>query len=222
MAVQEQLSVCSMLRAGADDLWARIMAHPFLVEVEQGTLPDGKLQHYFIQNVHYIDAAVRFTAEAAAKASTKESRDFCLVLSKFGVEEVERQREYVRQIAGGAEVDWEIAPTAHAYTNHLLTLAAYGGTLDLLVGLLPCEWTYDEFGTKLAQVVRHPVTTAWLASFGSEDHNELSRRYHEVVEDLAGGISPAHESRLREIFKTGCRYEWMFWQMAYTIERWPI
>ena len=221
MATQ-QLTVCAALRTGVDEIWHRIMSHPFLVELEQDALPNETLCFYFVQNVHYIDAAIRFTAQAAAKAPTKESRDFCLVLSQFGSEEVERQRDYVRQLADEAEVDWEIAPTAHAYTNHLLTLAAYEGALELLVGLLPCEWTYDEFGTKLHPVVGHPVTTSWLASFGSEEHNDLSRRYHEVVEDLASGLPPARMERLHEIFKIGARYEWRFWEMAYTRERWPV
>jgi len=221
MAVQ-QMTVCPALRAGVEDVWQKIMAHPFLVELEQDTLPDEKLRYYFVQNVHYIDAAIRFTAQAAAEAPTKDSRDFCLVLSQFGCEEVERQRDYVRQLAGGDDVDWEIAPTAHAYTNHLLTLAAYGGALDLLVGLLPCEWTYDEFGTKLAPVVRHPITTSWLSSFGSEEHNELSHRYHEIVEELASEIPAREMDRPHEDLKVGARYEWKFWEMAYTQERWPV
>jgi thiaminase/transcriptional activator TenA len=209
------------LRAGVEDVWQKIMAHPFLVDLERDALSDETLRYYFVQNVHYIDAAIRFTAQAAAKAPTKESQDFCLVLSQFGSEEVERQRDYVRQLAGDG-VDWEIAPTAHAYTNHLLTVAAYGGTLELLVGLLPCEWTYDEFGTKLAPVVRHPITTSWLSSFGSEEHNELSHRYHEIVEDLARDVPARQMEGLHEIFKLGARYEWKFWEMAYTQERWPV
>ena len=217
-----ELTVCPALRANADETWRDIMTHPFLVELEQDTLPEETLQFYFVQNVHYIDAAIRFTAQAAAKAPTKNSQDFCLVLSQFGVEEVARQREYVEQLAGGRDVDWEIAATAHAYTNHLLTVAAYEGTLELLVALLPCEWTYDEFGTKLCNVVRHPVTISWLASFGSEEHNDLGRRYQEVIEELSLDIAPARMARLHELFKLGTRYEWMFWDMAYSRQGWPV
>ena len=56
---------------------------------------------------------------------------------------------------------------------------------------MPCEWTYDEFGTKLCNVVKHPVTCSWLASFGSDDHNDLSRRYIEIVEELGTGLRPS-------------------------------
>jgi thiaminase/transcriptional activator TenA len=221
MATQ-QATLTSGLRESADAVWTGIMDHPFLVELARDELPDETLQFYFVQNVHYIDAAIRFTAEAAAKAPTRSSQAFCLELSQFGVEEVARQRDYVDQLAAGRPVDWEIAPTAHAYTNHLLAVASYEGTLELLVALMPCEWTYDEFGTKLCNVVKHPVAVSWLASFGSEHHNDLSDRYAATVEQLAEGAPPARINRLHELFRLGSRYEWMFWNMAYTRETWPV
>src|ERR1700740_2419870 len=89
---------CDVLRADVEDLWQATLQHPFLSEIEQGTLPDDKLLFYFIQNVHYIDAAIAFNAEAAAKAPDTESREFALRLLDFGRAEVPRQREYVRTL----------------------------------------------------------------------------------------------------------------------------
>jgi thiaminase/transcriptional activator TenA len=223
-AVAEQMSSCAAMRAASDDIWQRIMAHPFLRDVEAETISDERLLHYFVQNVHYIDAAVKFSAEAAAKAPTRRSLELCVYMTQFATEEVARQRDYVAQLAEGLgrEADWQIAPTAHAYTRHLLTLAAYGGTLDLLVGLSACQWTYDEFGTRLAPVVKHPITAAWLATFGSEHHNELSRNYNETVDELMEGATDTRRAELTETFRMGTRYEWMFWEMAYTLERWPV
>jgi thiaminase/transcriptional activator TenA len=215
-------SACLRLRGGSEDIWEQIYAHPFLKEVEGGTLPDNKLLHYFIQNVHYIDAAIIFTAQAAVRAHDPTTRDFCFFITDFGREEVERQREYVRSLPGGAEASWEIAPTCHAYTRHLLTLAAYGGALDLLVGLSPCQWTYDEFGGRLAPIVKHPIHAQWLATFGSDEHHELSVRYNSIVDDLMASSTPEREADLSTIFRISSKYEWMFWEMAYTMEEWPI
>ena len=70
--------------------------------------------------------------------------------------------------------------------------------------------------------MRHPVTVSWLASFGSEEHNDLGRRYQEVIEELSRDIAPARMARLHELFKLGTRYEWMFWDMAYSRQGWPV
>src|SRR5205814_10304000 len=86
-AVQERVSACAAMRAASEHVWERIYSHPFLRDVEDGTITDERLLHYFIQNVHYIDAAVRFTSEAAAKAPTRRSLELCLYLAQFGSEE---------------------------------------------------------------------------------------------------------------------------------------
>lgn len=215
---------CDVLRAGCEDLWQATLQHPFLVEIEQGTLPDEKLLFYFIQNVHYIDAAIAFNAEAAAKAPDAESREFALRLLDFGRNEVPRQREYVRRLSEivAASFDTGLAPTARAYTNHLRAVAAYGSSLDLFVGLLPCEWTYSEFGSRLAPIVRHPVHVDWLSTFGGADHNDMNIKYKGVLDHLVEDAGPQRREELAQIFKTSLRYEWMFWQMAYTLESWPV
>jgi thiaminase (transcriptional activator TenA) len=215
---------CDVLRAANQDIWDATLAHPFLAEVENGTLPDEKLLYYFIQNVHYIDAAIVFNAEAAAKAPDDMSLQFALRLLDFGRNEVPRQREYVRQLTErvSASFDPGLAPTTRAYTNHLRALAAYGSSLDLFVGLLPCEWTYSEFGARLAPVVRHPVTKQWLATFGGADHSDMNVKYKGVLDHLVADVGPQRREELSQIFRTSIRYEWMFWQMAYTMEQWPV
>jgi thiaminase/transcriptional activator TenA len=215
---------CEVLRAGSEDIWQATLQHPFLADVEQGTLPDQKLLFYFIQNVHYIDAAISFNAEAAAKASDAQSREFALRLLDFGRNEIPRQREYVRRLSETvtASFDTGLAPTALAYTNHLRMLASYRSPLDLFVGLLPCEWTYSELGSRLLPVVRHPVHVQWLSTFGGADHNDMNVQYKSVIDDLVADAGPRRRLELSEIFRTSIRYEWMFWQMAYTLERWPV
>lgn len=224
VAAEPGSSFCDVLRAGGEELWQATLGHPFLAEVERGTLPDEKLLFYFIQNVHYIDAAIAFNAEAAAKAPDTESREFALRLLDFGRAEVPRQREYVRRLSQTvtAAFDTGLAPTARAYTNHLRAVASYGSSLDLFVGLLPCEWTYSEFGTRLAPIVRHPVAADWLATFGGADHNDMNIKYKGVLDHLVEDAGPRRRAELAEIFTTSLRYEWMFWEMAYTLERWPV
>jgi thiaminase/transcriptional activator TenA len=212
---------CFALRSESDEIWDRIYAHPFLLEIEDGTLPDDKLLYYFIQNVFYIEMAVRFSAEASAKADDGAARELCFGLFEFGREELARQRDYVRELAGG-EPDWEPAPTSFAYTRHLMTLAAYGGAEDLIVGLMPCEWTYDEFSHRLAPIVKHPLHRQWLQTFAGPEHDELSVRYKAVVDDITERAWPSRREQLSGIFKTSSRYEWMFWEMAYTKESWPV
>jgi thiaminase/transcriptional activator TenA len=203
-------------------VWDAIYAHPFLKEVEDGTLPDDRLLYYFVQNVHYIRAAVQFSAMCYAKARNDAGRAQTGRMFEFGRGEVARQVEYVEKLADGKPVDWTFAPTSRAYTRHLLTLAAYGGVTDLLVGMLPCEWTYAEFSDRLYPIVEHPVHKEWLASFVGDEHKELSYHFHELLDELLANASDEEMEAAKDVFHTSSRYEWMFWEMAYTKEQWPI
>lgn len=218
----ETSTPCEALRQESEPIWDAIFAHPFLKEVEENSLPDDKLLYYFVQNVHYIHAAVQFSAMSYAKSSDDASRAQTARMFEFGRGEVARQIAYVERLAGGREVDWTFAPTAYAYTRHLLTLAAYGGTTHLLVGMLPCEWTYALFSARLAPIVEHPVHKEWLASFVGDEHKELSHHFHLLLDDLLANASEAQMAEMKNIFRTSSRYEWMFWGMAYTKEQWPI
>jgi thiaminase/transcriptional activator TenA len=46
--------------------------------------------------------------------------------------------------------------------------------------------------------------------------------YMGVLDHLVEDAGPRRRAELAEIFTTSLRYEWMFWEMAYTLERWPV
>ena len=62
----------------------------------------------------------------------------------------------------------------------------------------------------------------WLATFAGDEHSEINDRYHSVVDRLLAEATPARRARYHSIFETSSRYEWMFWEMSYTRERWPV
>ncbi|MDQ6832681.1 MAG: thiaminase II, partial [Chloroflexota bacterium] len=43
-----------------------------------------------------------------------------------------------------------------------------------------------------------------------------------VIDDEASRLDEAGRQRLRHIFRTSSRYEYMFWDMAWTRESWPV
>ena len=70
--------------------------------------------------------------------------------------------------------------------------------------------------------MRHPVVADWMATFGGADHQDMNIKYKGVLDHLVADAGPAHRAELSEIFQLSLKYEWMFWEMAYTLERWPV
>jgi thiaminase (transcriptional activator TenA) len=44
----------------------------------------------------------------------------------------------------------------------------------------------------------------------------------DAVDAIAGGLGPREREAMRRHAVTTARYEWMFWDMGYRMERWPV
>jgi thiaminase (transcriptional activator TenA) len=43
-----------------------------------------------------------------------------------------------------------------------------------------------------------------------------------VTNETCKDLNPAQKARVREAFVVTSRYEWMFWDAAWKLERWPV
>jgi len=207
-------------RKATEPMWEKIFNHPFLKELEDGTLPDEKLQYYFEQNLPYIDAVVRCRCLAAGKATSEEVRDFFLDPAPVIVGELRHQQNMVRDLGG--RTDATLSPTAHGYTRHLLTLAWSREPVEYFGAFLPCPWTYDEIGYRIKGKLKKESHKSWWEFYLSQEHHDMISRYRGMVDRLAADLTPDRQEAMIENFRTTLRYEYRFWQMAYTRETWEI
>ena len=206
-------------RAAVAPVWERIFAHPFLQELRAGTLPDAALRFYFEQNVSYIAAVRRFRAVAAAKAPNDRTYTFCVTpAGPPGHDELQHQYAMLARLGGDPNAS--MAPACYGYTRHLLTIAWSRPTVDLLAAFLACPWSYDEIGPLLMGALKQESHREWWAFYASRWHNDFCAEYRDVVNELAEELSPEDRSQLLQGFVTSSKYEYWFWEMAYTCESW--
>ena len=90
---------------------------------------------------------------------------------------------------------------------------------------LPCAWVYCEVGQHLLRKGKpkpsHPYQE-WLQLYGSPEFAEVARWMREVVDRFAKTAGTAEKARMKEAFLISSKYEWMFWDMAWREEQWPI
>ena len=201
-------------------LFDRLYEHPFLRELEAGTLGNDKLAFYFEQNVHYIDAVLRCRSIVAAKAQNAEIRDFFLRNTKLILDEYYHQEDMLRKLGGtfGAPV----APTLHAYSRHLFYLAFARDPVEYLGSFLPCPLSYDAMGYRLERAPLTEFQTDWWEFYMSEEHHRLCRDYRDFVDRYSEGLSDERRTQMLDSFRIGVNYEYLFWNMAYTKESWPL
>lgn len=219
-------SLTEELWASIEDVYASILAHPFFVGLTDGSLHRDAFRHYVVQDGIYLVDYARALALTAAKAPDPAS---ILALSRNAAEAIEVERAMHDGLLAEFGLDEEQlaaarpAPTTLAYTSYLLS-AAYGGSFaEGLGAVLPCFWIYWEVGkTLLERGSPDPLYARWIATYGGEEYGATVRAVLDLTDRVGSDLGAAERRRLFEHFRQTSRYEWMFWDMGYRRESWPI
>jgi thiaminase/transcriptional activator TenA len=221
------VSFSKTLRQEADHIWEGIFGHPFLVELEGGTLPLDKFRFYVKQDYSYLMEFARCLGLATAKVEEEMMSAFASLLNASLTVEVEMLERLSEKL--GIPRDQlktaEPAPTNLAYTRHLITVAYSGTVGEVMAAMLPCMWSYQEIGERLGEsksMVKQPVYKEWVATYRSQEYIELVDWYRSLVDRFASDSGGLVREKMRRHFVLSSRYEYMFWDMAYREEGWPI
>jgi len=221
-------SFSDKLRKEATPLWERILAHPFLAEMEEAKLPLDKFKFYIKQDYPFLIEFARCLGIAAAKAEDRETmRTFASLLHASLTIEVEMLESLGQKLGISVDQLTSSRPALAnvAYTRHLLYVA-YSGTLgEIMAAMLPCMWSYQEIGERLDKSTAmkgHAVYSEWCATYRSKEYMDLVNLYRELLDRFASESGSAVKEKMRSHFMLSSRYEYLFWDMAYRTEMWPL
>jgi thiaminase/transcriptional activator TenA len=92
-----------------------------------------------------------------------------------------------------------------------------------VAALLPCYWIYWEVGKNLERSSsRDPLYARWIGTYASEEFGTVVRDVLACTDALAEGLRHPERETMRRHFVTTSRYEWMFWDMGWRQETWPV
>jgi len=207
-------------------IYQAILAHPFIGGLTDGSLPEESFRYYAVQDALYLRDFARALSLAAAKAPSEE---WIITFNQHaaGALQVERalHESFFRAFGlGEAEVRaTPLAPTNLAYTSYLLAVA-YGSPIhEAVAALLPCYWIYWEVGKALTRRGSpNPLYQRWIDTYGADEFGALVAAVLELTEALAAPLPAAAREAMVRHFVTTSRYEWLFWNMGYHREQWPV
>ncbi len=214
------------LWAHVDDIFRAILAHPFITGLTDGSLPDAAFRFYVVQDALYLTRYARALSVCAARAPRE--RDVAMFNEHAaGAVAVERalHEGFFADFGLSAEevAATPLAPTNLAYTSYLLSTAYGGSFAEALGAVLPCYWIYWEVGKALLdRGSPHPRYRRWIETYAGEAFAGVVREVLALTERVGRELSVAERRALTAHFVVTSRYEWMFWDMGYRQERWPI
>jgi thiaminase (transcriptional activator TenA) len=216
-----------------DELWqsitgiyGAILAHPFLAGLTDGSLPHDTFAFYVVQDALYLR---RYAAALAAVASRAPDTAGTEMFARHAADVVTVERRLHDTLLAGLGIDpasvdmAEEAPTTLAYTSYLLATTRGGSYAEGVGAVLPCYWIYWEAGKKLlGSGSPDPRYQRWIDTYGGDEFGDTVREVLAVTDKLGPGLAPSERERVRRHFRATSRYEWMFWDMGYHRQGWPV
>ncbi|MCA1030829.1 thiaminase II [Bacillus timonensis] len=220
------MSFSQLVRKEANAIWEASFEHPFVKGIGTGQLSLENFRYYVMQDAYYLTHFAKVQALGAAKASDLYTTSR-LAAHAQGTHEAELllHENFSKRlgITKEEQENFRPAPTAYAYTSHMYR-AAYSGHLgDIIAAILPCYWLYYEIGEKLQNChPDEPIYQEWIAAYGGEWFRELVEEQIQRLDEIAEKVTEADRERMKEHFMISSHYEYLFWEMAYRLEKWPV
>jgi thiaminase/transcriptional activator TenA len=205
------------------ELRAAIHALPFNRELAAGTLRQDRFVFYIQQDALYLEQYARILALAGARGPDGATlRMFAeSALEAVAVEQA-LHGDYFKRF-GLDPAAGEPSPDCLGYTSFLLATAYHEPWEVLLAALLPCFWLYWDVGTAIArESTRSNPYRAWIDTYSDEGFGAAVRAVIAATDAAAHGASVGVSEKMMTAFIRCSQYEWLFWDGAYQLRRWPV
>ena len=219
-------SFTGQLWRGAAGIYAAILAHPFLAGLTDGSLEQDAFAFYVVQDALYLRGYAQALAEVATRAPDTAGLE---MFARHAADVIAVERALHGSLLSELGVDpasaeaAEPAPTTLAYTSYLLAAARGGSYAEGVGAVLPCYWIYWEVGKELMRRGSpNPRYQQWIRAYGAEEYGDAVRDVITVADGLGPGLAPSERALVHRHFRTTSRYEWMFWDMGYRKQSWPL
>ena len=217
------MSFTEELQKGVKPLWEKVVTHPFVRELGDGTLPEEKFKVYFQQDHLFLRDWISLLSLGIAKSPDFDAaRKLSAFMSQvLGGEEGLFQDAFRDMGLSKDDVrNLESLPTTKAFAMYLKNIAFQGSFYEIITALLCAEWTYLDWAKRLAAAGKKPDNRyyrEWIDIHAGKELDEFVAWLRHTLDE-----APMTEGQeLKHIFQDCLRYEYLFWEMAYRGEQWP-
>ncbi|MBW2002136.1 MAG: thiaminase II [Deltaproteobacteria bacterium] len=219
------MSVSERLHKDTEQVWNKIISHPFVVELYQGSLPMEKFKTYILQDYSYlVDAIKNFSIIASRAQSVDVMRETVEIAHLEATGEFQGYEDFLHTLGYTLDDAMQVEPfpVNLSYRGFLLTTSSMGASQEALVSVLPCFWSYLDIALYHQDALSsnpNKIYSDWASVYLSKEYAQLVEKLRRLV-DLTG--DDFSYEKLKSIFLTASRYEYMYWDAVYNFESWPV
>ena len=215
------------LRRRAGRIWQAINRHPFLRELHAGTLAMERFVYFIMQDYVYLLDFAQVLCHGGSKSPDLKTLEM-FARHALGAVEVERSfhesfgktlglsREQLDSVQKG--------PATQAYIAHLHSVARTGNLAEIVAAVLPCYWIYGDIGRRLYRdrPAKPKIYRESIEVYASEEFWKPVREQIAMMDSLGAQANGRDRKLMTGHFILSSRYEFLFWDQAYKLEKWPV
>lgn len=190
------MSLSAALWAANADGAARILAHPFVRGLGDGSLPRASFKRYVAQDAYFLEAFARAYALCLAHSTTRDDLYGFAELIGGVIDELKLHKGYAAR--------WNVdlvgvrpAPATRAYTDFLLDTATRGVLGETIAAMTPCMRLYAWLGQSLAKADVAPLYAEWVRTYADPGFESLAVRLEELLDRHAADTPDVRDNYAR-------------------------
>ncbi len=205
----------------ARPVWTAMLNHPFLAETAKGTISDQTFKTWLVQDYFYVRELIPFMGVLIAKAPPGLRAPLTDAVVVFN-RELALFREQAE--AHGVVLEGqEMAPTCHAYVQFMLATAYSRPFEEAFTVHYAAEKAYlDSWSWVKAHQSGSSRWQAFIDNWSSDAFRQYVSWLEETLDRLVAGWRDEDLAKLEALFVLTARYEYRFWEMAFSGETWPV
>ena len=209
------------LLAAAKDIWDAYNEHPFVMGIQEGTLPKDNFRFYMIQDSIYLRDYAKTFAVGVAKAKSLETADLFAKYIPVMNGELNVHKGYLARLGvTQEEMDQARASLDNlSYTSYMLRVAYEEGEAEILAAILSCAYSYEIIAKNIVKnrpgSVDDEFYGDWIRGYASEGYAKDNVILLETLDRLTVHYTDAQIRHLCDVFVACSRYEQAFWEMSW-------
>ena len=198
-----------------EPVFTKIINHPFVIQLAQGTLSKQSFAHYLSQDILYLkydNLALKILSE---KAHTEKERLFFSKLSEDGLAvEFALQNNFLKYF--NIKQAKERSGVIKNYTDFLIFHTKNSPYEVVSAALLPCFWVYGMVGKVISEKsVDDNIYQKWIDTYKDEEFEAFIIRFIKIVERLSANIGNDLKEEMKNAFVRATKFELAFFEESY-------
>jgi thiaminase/transcriptional activator TenA len=233
--VKTRIRFTDELNLNAIEIWNNILNHKFINEISMDTLPLNTFVFYLRQDHIFLKEFCNFLQNAKEKCELDEDNRMKewfdgLCNSTINLEmEMQNQMLDSLGMTSSLSSDYtnicslESNPSKMTleYTSYLIHVSLKGRLDEIVSAMAPCPWSYFEIAKKLSkrkQYIKTEVFRKWIDFYSSYESVRQVEDIKDILNELSRNADETDKKLMKDHFNTASKYEYNFWEMAYSLD----